>query len=267
MSENYKNLINLHDLEPKPTNLSKSIALVSVHKAATSYFSRTVLNKADGMVKIDYQSKHYNHGDKFAPIINPCGYIYGVLRLYDEDHPAKLLTDSLIDLACLHKLNMVVLIRDPRDLLVSMYYSFGFSHGLSEDKLTRRYQLKRRARIQSLTIDEYAVSELPILKRKLSRLVELSQQQNHVTILKYEEMILNFKTFFVRLQAVIPVNKNFESIMFADTRPMRIENINSQRRSGKITQYGKKLRDETVHRINKEIQNELQYFDYPIREG
>ncbi len=49
------------------------------------------------------------------------------------------------------------MIRDPRDILVSSYYSFGFSHGFSSVQKIKDIQKERRIIIQSKTIDEYAL--------------------------------------------------------------------------------------------------------------
>lgn len=257
-----KELIDVHSLKPTPTNNKPSIALISIHKTASSYFSTTVLKQVNGMEQIDYQTCHYSHGDKFTPIINPEGYIYGVLRIYDDDHPSRVFTESVIKNIQLNELDIAILIRDPRDVIVSMYYSFGFSHELSSEKSTRQYQLRRRQNIQSMNIDEYAIYVLPQLKEKLRILIRLSHANGHSTILKYDEMITNFKSFFTKLQRAIPVNVAFESKMYADTRPQPVEKFASHRRSGAVGGYKEKLKKETISRINHELKDALDHFDY-----
>ncbi len=256
------NLIDPHSLAPTSASNRRSITLISLHKAATSYFSSTVLKQVTEMVNIDYETLHYQNGDKYAPIVKSEGYIYGVIRLHDDDHPVKLLTSAIINKGQLNGLNLVILIRDPRDIIVSMYYSFGFSHGFSEDEATRKHQLKRRETIQSMSIDEYAVFVLPQLKKKLNCLIKLSGRYNRLSILKYDEMIMDFRPFFRKLQRAIPISDAFEPTMYADTRPQPIENIGSHRRSGEVGGHITKLKWKTIDRINDEIRNELRYFDY-----
>ena len=254
--------IDPHTLEPHPVSNRNSISFVSLHKTATSYFSSTVLKQVKGMVNIDYQNLHYKSGYKYASIVKPEGYIYGVLRLYDDDHPGKKLTDSVIKKCLLNKLDFVILIRDPRDIIVSMYYSFGFSHGLSPDETTQRYQEKRRESIQAMNIDEYAVYVLPKLKKKLNCLIEMSGKTSRLTILKYDEMIIDFKSFYRKLQQAISIDSNFESSMYANTRPQPLEIVGSHRRSGNVGEYINKLRGDTIDIINSEITGQLKYFDY-----
>lgn len=254
--------IDLHDLKPKPKTLRRSVAIVSLHKAGTSYFGGKVLKQLETMVHIDHQQEHYNNGNSFFPNIYSRGYVYGILRLYDEDHPGKLITDSVIKKARDNNLNFILLMRDPRDLIVSMYYSFGFSHGLSPNEATKLYQLQRRKHIRSLSIDEYALDVLPEMKVKLSFLVELCNQIETMTLLKYDEMITNPELFFRKLCAAIPINNNFEAVMRAETRPRSSEDIFSHRRSGAVGGYKGKFQKSSIIRINHELRNELSYFEY-----
>lgn len=56
------------------------------------------------------------------------------------------------------KLKHIFFLRDPRDILVSSYYSTGFTHPLPKnDKAKRRFQAKREL-IQQQGIDNYTIS-------------------------------------------------------------------------------------------------------------
>ena len=51
------------------------------------------------------------------------------------------------------------MIRAPRDILVSAYYSFGTTHTISKVEKVQSYQISRRDHIQALSIDEYVFEE------------------------------------------------------------------------------------------------------------
>ena len=93
----------------------------------------------------------------------------------------------------------IVQIRDPRDILVSEYFSNGWIHP-DEQWSERRKQL--RTVIKKMSIDEYVLEaaetlgtfgNLP-LNIRYQPILNLSLPENHqITILKYEDMITNFK--------------------------------------------------------------------------
>ena len=61
-------------------------------------------------------------------------------------------------IANFEKYRVVLMIRDPRDVLVSRYYSLGYSH-TPPSKHSDKYGdfLKERKRIRQITVDEYVV--------------------------------------------------------------------------------------------------------------
>ena len=50
------------------------------------------------------------------------------------------------------------MVRDPRDVLVSQYYSFGFTHGISNEPGIRTSQNEIRQKIKTTSLDEYCLS-------------------------------------------------------------------------------------------------------------
>ena len=116
-----------NDIHPSLKDKGKyttSIAFISLHKCATTFFQRSVLKELNELTLVDYQVYEYYHNEKITAAIKPKGYIYAVLRLYDKDHPGYKLTNKLVHIKNLQNIKTIFWVRDPRDILVSLYYSF-----------------------------------------------------------------------------------------------------------------------------------------------
>ena len=92
----------------------------------------------------------------------------------------------------LDRVNYLLQVRDPRDILVSEYFSLGWRH-TSENWSDQAKE--RRRKIQSITIDEFVLDESlhgkrPLLER-MEPALRLAQQDN-VEVVKYETLVTEF---------------------------------------------------------------------------
>lgn len=137
----------------------RSIMFFTTHKCASTFVSRilTEIDTATALEHFDYAQAIWKLGDAFTgddpygllssengQLFFPHGEVYGPMR-----RPVRLeAPDSY---------RMIFFLRDPRDVLVSAYYSFGFSHPLPEHRGKRADFLARRKQIQEEGIDCYAI--------------------------------------------------------------------------------------------------------------
>ena len=244
----------------------KSVIFVTLHKCATAFFARDVLSNLKGRTKVDYQILHYNN-ENLKIKVKKFGCIYGPLRILDENHPSCELTNLVLKEAQLKKCQIIFLVRDPRDILVSMYYSFGFSHGFSQNKEITDYQVKRRQTIQGMTIDEYAIYAAPGLKEKFAVISSLGRDARDKVLLKYEEMIDRFDDFYERLSDFVELNEGVRDKIFEQTRPRDREEPLHHKRKGKPGDYKVKLKEETLHQINAILKETLTDFGYGLEDN
>ena len=81
-------------------------------------------------------------------------------------------------------------IRDPRDILVSEYFSFGFIH------FGRKQTSARKQQIQNMTIDEYCLEYADKLLDKYQSILPIAASNNpNRIIVKYETMVLDYKSW------------------------------------------------------------------------
>lgn len=86
-------------------------------------------------------------------------------------------------------------IRDPRDILVSEYFSFGWIHPNEKGQMLTR----RRAEIQRMSIDDYVLeqpefSDWP-LDEKFIPLLKFDFENPDYTLVRYEDMVLDFPSW------------------------------------------------------------------------
>lgn len=82
-------------------------------------------------------------------------------------------------------------IRDPRDILVSEYYSFGWIHPVNQNQLE-----KRREAIQNMSIDQYVLEQSESsnqpLEQRYQPLLDQDLDPEYTQVVTYEEMVTNF---------------------------------------------------------------------------
>jgi hypothetical protein len=97
----------------------------------------------------------------------------------------------------------ICLIRDPREMLVSGYYSCAYSHGLSGETGIRARQIENRESALSMGINGFALAGFERLKPALERMRGILEHNPNAVPLRYEDMIDDFELFYARLQGVV----------------------------------------------------------------
>lgn len=84
----------------------------------------------------------------------------------------------------------VLLVRDPRDALVSEYFSSAFSHRLPERKVAGSLIEQRREEALALTVEEYVLKQAKQLNRTIDFYRQMLGDPN-LRIFRYEEVIFD----------------------------------------------------------------------------
>jgi hypothetical protein len=242
----------------------ESVFFYTFHKCASTLFSGYILKNVTGLWNIDYAKMIYRGKMPNRICFKRSGYVYGPIRL-------SVKTDTPLYEKFIKQVNTyefvrdklaIFLIRDPRDILVSQYYSFGFSHSLSPDTKTQNRQRSQRAKIQAMTLEEYVVNEAPSIKRYFNIAYELSKSCKRGVILKYEDMIDNYEQFSRDLSQVLKISNKVKDQIFLRTRPKAAEDISSHRRSGRPGQFRSRLNQKIIKRLNMILNPTLNLFNY-----
>jgi len=213
---------------------------------------------------MDFAAQIYMGKNRKKIIFDHYGHIYGPIRISAErESPEfKKFVEPICKTDFIKDKIAIFMIRDPRDILVSSYYSFGFSHGFSSVQKIKDIQKERRRIIQSKTIDEYALENSDRILTNFNTLNKLIKDCNQSVLLKYEDLIENWEIFVKDLTKHIDIKESVLSNIYAKSRPRERNDLNSHRRSGAIEGFRKELNNETIGFLNEILKPIINQFGY-----
>ncbi|MEK8015400.1 MAG: hypothetical protein VSS75_000925 [Candidatus Parabeggiatoa sp.] len=175
-------------------NSQESVYFYTFPKCASTLFSDYVLKNIVGLRHIDYAAQIYN-GKIDNLVFKKTDFVYGPIRIFTipmspayKNLPIPLEYTKLVEPTChidfIRNKNAIFLVRDPRYILVSNYYSICYSHGFSPIKEMREFQQQERAEIRSKSVDQYALESASALLNDFETLYKLSQACHKSVVLR-----------------------------------------------------------------------------------
>lgn len=161
----------------------------------------------------------------------------------------------------------VLLVRDPRDALVSQYFSYGKTGG--SHKLPKKGAdalIKKMAQTDDLTIDEYVIKQAPLLRGKLAAYRD-TLNFDLGSVHRYEDVFFDkgsfLKTTFAHFG--IPVEESvIEKVADKfDIRP-DTEDQSKHIRKGTPGDHIEKLKPETIVKLNGILGNVAGFYGYDL---
>jgi hypothetical protein len=230
----------------------ESVYFYTLHRCASSLFSDYVLKNVRGLHLIDYDDRLYKGDPIECVTFREKGFIYGPIRL--STGPESLIYSRLIEPASrpdfVRDKIAIFLIRDPRDILVSSYYSFGYTHEFSTVKEIEEQQRQVRELIRRKTIDAFALEVVNATLNHFNTIDRLAQACGRGIVLKYEDMIHNWEKFSSGLTNYLDIGRKALRHSYELSRPLENESDTGHRRSGKPGAYRDKLLTSTVDALN-----------------
>jgi hypothetical protein len=160
-----------------------------------------------------------------------------------------------------------LLVRDPRDALVSEYFSYGgryFSHAMPVSGSVRAEEAAKAT--ESLNIDQYVLSSAQELHNKL--LMYRSQLNvDNLLLLRYENIFFEKQRFlrqiFDHFNIDVPSNILEDVAAFNDIRPAA-EDPTKHIRKGFPGDHREKLHAETIRKLNDIFRDTCRWFGYDL---
>lgn len=161
----------------------------------------------------------------------------------------------------------VLLVRDPRDALVSQYYSWGRhdkSHRLP-DKNQEKWQSALNGAGQ-LSIDDYVLQSAPMYLKRFTVYQEHLFSDN-LLLRRYEEVYYDKQRFlrdiFGHLQLAVDDTVISQVAARHDIRPTE-EDPSNHIRQGAPGDHRRKLRPETINRLNNQFRDVCRGYGYDL---
>ena len=190
----------------------------------------------------------------YAHMFKPEGYLYTVFGGMIEG------------ISSLEKFKVVLVVRDPRDILVSDYYSIAYSHAIPDGEKKEIY-LSRRENALATNLDEYVLNNAPKLQSVFERYaMHLFPVCPGVHVARYEDMVENFPEWLDSLVSAcgMEISKPFRQDLLEkhEARRPKGENIQKHLRKGMPGEHREKLRPETIEQLNQTFKESLTGFNY-----
>lgn len=227
-----------------------------LHKTATMFLYRFFKDVADHL-QIDFQSVHNSDRSRTRSTIkNATSFIRCPERSFCIDKSSRSSSQDIFHL---------FQVRDPRDILVSEYYSLGWLHC---EQAWSDEEKGRRKKIQQLTIDQYVLSEPEISKYPLlNRFDEFLKNADNptVSIVKYETMVTDFAAWLADVLPILCLD-NRKFVRYFNRRNKneftRDTPCDSHKRNITPGDHRKKLRPSTIAHLNKRYSKILDFLGY-----
>ena len=236
-----------------------SILFFTAHKCASVYVSKLLkrLSEDAGMVHLDFDT--YFHMSNEAEYrlfseprflrraIHPRGYYYGALRWYRE-------------IPNMDQYAVLLVLRDPRDVMTSLYFSLRYSHRMSSARLVRW-----RQQSEGLTLDEFVLRHADGFDGRYRQYCDELLGQANVLFLSYEDMVADFSRWLDRLAAHLSLDTNSGLLATLEQEAdftVDQQRLTAHRRQVTPGEHRRKLRAETIQELNGRFGYSLERLGY-----
>ncbi len=251
-------------------NLKKpdSAIFYTTHKCASTFVYRLfdVILKNSEYEFIDYAGAIFSAGDKlkiespyetfleqaYSDLYSLHGKIYGPQRQY-------------LDFSGRNNFKHMFFLRDPRDVLVSSYFSNKFTHAEPLNTVHRNQFLEKRENTKTKEIDSYVLEEAeawiyPLYKQYW----ELRVTAKSYIYLKYALFVEDTPEFIQKICEFLDLHPSPEDIdlLTQEASPTQDIEVMKHKRSGKTGQYLEKLHPSTVEKLNHFLSDVLYDWEF-----
>lgn len=191
--------------------------------------------------------------DKSGELFREKGYFYAPLRQY-------------IDLSNAGKFRSILMLRDPRDVLVSNYYSRIATHPSPQNKERNVKFSEDRSLAKSMSIDEFVLHRAPHFLKVYSTYKVHLADCCHGPLLRYEDLILDFDKWCDDLEL------NLQKTLGSETRQhlhdlggfseFKDENVGKHIRKAIPGDYSNKLLPQTQVTLKSQFAEVLRWLSY-----
>ena len=239
-----------------------SLFFFTFHKCASVFFSRFVLQRARGFEHVDYAGRMFVGAAAPPEAFASRGRLYGPIRLSAEGSVLERLVLPSLEAVRRDDLRACLMIRDPRDMLVSLFFHSRDGSPLRPELAGARKREDERADALRLGIDRYVLEKAARFLAGYDRAVRLVMDRPATHVLRYEDMVDDWSRFKDRLRSVFDLSEDSMRDIESGSRPNKAEQSGSHKRSGVTGDHRQKLAPETVAALTEQFAPALRQFGY-----
>ncbi|OKH21763.1 sulfotransferase domain-containing protein [Chroogloeocystis siderophila] len=261
----YSNEIKLLKGREISTSNQTSVLFFTTRKCASTYMNNCIryLNeKYLHLMSVNLASYvwHYLNQEvykvleeKQAVAFRHNGILYSPLRQY-------------VPINNLEKYCIVLMLRDPRDVIVSNYYSINYSHTLPINENQQKEFLQYRQRVQQQTVDEYVRERAERFHKIYSEYCHFLIKDRNIKWLRYEDFIQDFDLWVKQLGECFNIDieeKDINALFELKGGNKKVEeNKLNHIRKALPGDHKEKLKTETQDFLNKKFKDILLTLNY-----
>lgn len=254
------------------SSLQPSILHFSLNKAATQSVKSILqqIAQKNNLISVQMNEMAFNSNlpymdqldaiafQPYQKVFQPVGYLYSAFGgLVPYIHQ-------------LERYKIVFMVRDPRDILVSTYFSMAYSHPEpSIDSNKRNAFLALKKNVQNTDINDWVLEWAPTLKINIEKYVkELLPRFPDLPIFKFEDMAHDFEVWLKQLTDHIECSlseKSRQNLILHNLQKIpRKEQVSQHVRKGRHGDYEEKLNRQTIEALNLQFSEEMKLFGYLV---
>ncbi|MGB0564598.1 MAG: hypothetical protein ACPGVO_22780 [Spirulinaceae cyanobacterium] len=177
----------------------------------------------------------------------------------------------------------VLHLRDPRDVLTSLFFSHSYSHKREEGKFNPSDEKRRRWR--EAGVDAYALEKMPDYKARYELLIATLLDSGQAKLVKYEDLVTDYPTWLTDFLSAFDVlevpDKKMLGLLNLPNSPAQIrdrlarkyqrefkipksEDLGAHKRQVKPGEHKDKLQPETIATLNQAFGAVLERLGYAL---
>jgi hypothetical protein len=229
----------------------------TLHKCASVYLREKLHALAEmiGLVPLDFDSYFFDSAKPEPFEIRPRGYFYGPFRAFDRAFGVEREWPDLTNY------KVIVVIRDPRDVLTSLYFSTAYSHQTPKGE-GREAFLALRDKAQHVDIDTYVRAEADVFLERYRAYFELASRYD-VHLTTYEALVSASDAWLDTLLAYLGVElstRQRRQLVSADDFVVKREDPSAHVRQVKPGDHARKLQRDTIAWLDEKFAEVLAWY-------
>lgn len=159
------------------------------------------------------------------------------------------------------KTKNILLVRDPRDILVSLYFSLKYSHKIPDD----HPMLKHRKLYSKIGIDEAVLKEALKFKNQFHIYLKNLGSTSTTRVYRYEDVVFRKREWLVDILDFLGLKLDCRKIQaIADKYDVRPDKEDPQKHIRQVTpgNYKAHLSQKTIDRLDEIFWDEMDIFNY-----
>lgn len=243
--------------------------VLGLRKCGSSLLNQVLkfIAERNGVTYVDLPGTFFNagvplnawHDDDLSAILRPGNMYIGFRNCPPAFARAPLFARS----------RRVFMFRDPRDALVSQYFSDAYSHSLPDGdseqaQAARRNFIAKRERVRATDINDFVLKEARSMEEAFMSYAEVLRSPLTLK-LRYEEHVFQKKRLIAKISEhlSLPMPKSATEALLAqvDVVPTD-EDRNRFIRTVTPGDHRRKLRPETIEQLDEILQRSLRLYDY-----